>query len=145
MPRQYHDKEWILVVCAVVEGAWPMQVLGSISRAAGLHPPQPVRRNRCVRTYHGKTGKMAVAHDEWLEFNNKEFDMYPSVGTLDGMMHQGQFIGPTQKAKRVIVMIYLPGAILDCIVCHSGMGSKGNCTPEEELIGEVIGLFLESI
>ncbi len=53
-------------------------------------------------TYHGQTGKMAVAHDEWLELNNKEFAMYPSVGTLDGMMRQGQFIGLTQKAKRVI-------------------------------------------
>ena len=61
-----------------------------------------VRRNRCVGTYHGQTGKMAVAHDEWLELNNKEFAMYPSVGTLDGMMRQGQFIGLTQKAKRVI-------------------------------------------
>jgi len=29
LPRQYHDREWILVVCAAVEGAWPMQVLGS--------------------------------------------------------------------------------------------------------------------
>jgi hypothetical protein len=33
LPKQYHDREWILVVCAAVEGAWPMpmQVLGSIS------------------------------------------------------------------------------------------------------------------
>jgi hypothetical protein len=33
LPRQYHDQVWILVVCAAVEGAWPMpmQVLGSIS------------------------------------------------------------------------------------------------------------------
>jgi len=41
LPRQYHDQEWILVVCATVEGAWPMQVLVSISRAAGLPPPRP--------------------------------------------------------------------------------------------------------
>jgi len=85
---------------------------------------------------------MAVAHDEWLELNNKEFAMYPSVRTLDGMMRQGQFFGLTQKAKRVIEMIYFPGAISDCIVHRSGTGSKGNCTPEKELIGEVIGLFL---
>ena len=85
---------------------------------------------------------MAVAHDEWLELNNKEFAMYPSVGTLDGMMRQGQFIGLTQKAKRVIETIYSPGAISDRIVHRSGTGSKGNCSPEKELIGEVIGLFL---
>ena len=39
-------------------------------------------------------------------------------------------------------MIYSPGAIADCIVHRSGTGSKGNCTPEKKLIGEVIGLFL---
>jgi len=63
---------------------------------------EEVRRNRCVRTYHCQTGKMAVAHDKWLELNNKKFAMYPSVRTLDGMMRQGQFIGITQKAKWVI-------------------------------------------
>ena len=51
---------------------------------------EEVRRNRCVRTYHGSTGKMAVAHDEWLELNSKEFAMYPVVRSLDGMMRQGQ-------------------------------------------------------
>ena len=80
-----------------------------------------------MRMYHGQTGKMAVAHDEWLELNNKEFAMYPSVGTLDGMMRQGQFIGLTQKAKRVIETIYSPGAISDCIVHRSETGSKGDC------------------
>ena len=103
---------------------------------------EEVRRNRCVRTYHGSTGKMAVAHDEWLELNNKEFAMYPVVRSLDGMMRQGQFIGLTQKAKRVVETIYSPGAISDRIVHRSGTGSKGNCSPEKELIGEVIGLFL---
>ena len=103
---------------------------------------EEVRRNRCVRTYHGRTGKMAVAHNEWLELNNKEFTMYPSVRTLDGTMRQGQFIGLTQKAKRVIETIYSPGAISDRIVHRSGTGSKGKCTPEKELTGEVIDLFL---
>ena len=103
---------------------------------------EEVRRNRCVRTYHGSTGKMAVAHDEWLELNNKEFAMYPVVRSLDGMMRQGQFIGLTQKAKRVVETIYSPGAISDRIVHRSGTGSKGNCSPEKKLIGEVIGLFL---
>jgi hypothetical protein len=31
--------------------------------------------------------------------NNKEFALYPSVRTLEGMSRQGQFIGVTQKAK----------------------------------------------
>jgi hypothetical protein len=85
---------------------------------------------------------MALAHAEWFELNYKEFAMYPSVRILDGMSHQGQFIGLTQKAKRVIETIYSPGAISDRIVHRSGTGSKGNCTPEKKLIGEVIGLFL---
>ena len=85
---------------------------------------------------------MAVAHNEWLELNNKKFAMYPSVRSLDGMMRQGQFIGLTQKAKRVIEKIYCPGGLSDCIVHRSGTGSKGNCSPEKKLIGEVIGLFL---
>jgi len=85
---------------------------------------------------------MAVAHNEWLELNNKEFAMYQSVRSLDGMMHQGQFIGLTQKAKWVIETIYCPGALSDRHVHRSGAGSKGYCSPEKELIGEVIGLFL---
>ncbi len=97
-----------------------------------------------MRTYHGRTKKMSLAHDEWLELNNKEFVMYQSVRTLDGMSHQGQLIGLTQKAKRVVGTIYSLGVIADHIVHRSGKGSKGNCTPEKKLIGEVIGLFLRN-
>jgi hypothetical protein len=103
---------------------------------------EEVRRNRFVRTNHGRTGKMSLAHNEWLELNNKEFVMYPSVRTLDGMSHQRQFIGLTQKAKWVVEPIYSPGAIAVCIVHRSRTESKGNCSPEKKLIGEVIGLFL---
>ena len=83
-------------------------------------------------------------HNEWLEFNNKEFAMYPSVRTLDGMSRQGQFIGLTQKAKRVVERIYSPGAIAHHIVHRSGTGSKGNGSPdpEKKLICEVICFFL---
>ena len=98
-----------------------------------------------MRTYHSRTKKMSLAHDEWLELNNKEFARYPSVRTLDGMSHQGQLIGLTQKAKRVVGTIYLPGAIAYHIVHRSGTGSKGNCTPEKKLIREVIGLFLRNL
>jgi hypothetical protein len=90
-----------------------------------------------------KTLKMSLAHDEWLELNNKELAMYPSVRTLDGMSRQGQFIGLTQKAKRVVETIYSPGAIAHHIVYRSGTGSKGNGSPEKKrLFSEVIGLFL---
>ncbi len=99
-------------------------------------------RNRCVRTYHGTTGKLALAHDKWLKLNNKQFALYPSVWTLEGMSRQGQFIGLTQRAKRVVKTINSPGSIIERIVHRSGTGSKGNCTPEKTLIGEVIGLFL---
>jgi hypothetical protein len=97
-----------------------------------------------VRTYHGCTGKLSLAHDEWLELNNKEFTFYPSARTLDGMNRQGQFIGLTQnqKAKCIVETVYSPGAISDRIIHWSGTGSKGNCIPEKILIGEVIGLFL---
>lgn len=37
---------------------------------------QEVRINRQVRTYPGASGKSAVAQDEWLELNNKEFSNY---------------------------------------------------------------------
>jgi hypothetical protein len=43
---------------------------------------------------------MAVAHNEWLELNKKEFAMYPLVRTLDGMMRQGQFIGKRVTAPQ---------------------------------------------
>jgi hypothetical protein len=46
---------------------------------------EEVRQNCCVRTYHGRTGKLSLAHNEWLELNNKEFTLYPSVRTLEQM------------------------------------------------------------
>ncbi len=58
------------------------------------------------------------------------------------MSRQGQFIGLTQRAKRVVETIYSPGSTIEQIVHRSGTGSKGNCRPEKTLIGEVIGLFL---
>jgi len=145
LPIQYHNREWIHVVRTAVEckylGAYHEQ-LDCLLHNNQYSRLEEVRRNRCVGTYHGRTGKMALAQDEWLKLNNKEFAMYPSVRTLDGMSCQGQFIDLTQKAKQVIEMIYSPGAISDCTVHRSGMGSNGNCTPEKKLIGEVIGLFL---
>jgi hypothetical protein len=38
--------------------------------------------NRQVRTYPRATGKSAMAQDEWLELNIKEFLNLPSVQTL---------------------------------------------------------------
>ena len=91
-----------------------------------------------MRTYHGQTGKLSLAHDEWLELNNKEFALYPSVRTLEGMSRQGQFIGLTQKTKHVVETIYLSGSITHRAIHQSGTGSKGNCTPEKILTGKVI-------
>jgi hypothetical protein len=85
---------------------------------------------------------LALSHDKWLELNNKQFALYPSVWMLEGMSRQGQFIGLTQRAKRVAETIYSLGSIIEQIVHRSGTGSTGNCTPAKTLIGEVIGLFL---
>jgi len=83
-----------------------------------------------------------LAHDEWIELNNKEFALYPSVWTLEGMSRQGQFIGLTQKAKQVVETIYSTGAITNRVIHQSGNWSKGNCLPEKKLIAKVISLFL---
>ncbi len=85
---------------------------------------------------------MALAHNEWLELNNKQFALYPTIGMLEGMSRQGQFIGLTQRAKQVIKTTYLLGPIIKRIVHWSETGSKGNCMPEKTLIGEVVVLFL---
>jgi hypothetical protein len=68
--------------------------------------------------------------------------MYPSVRKMEGMSRQGQFIGLTQKAKRVVETLYLSGLIMEQIVYQSGTGSKGNCTDKKQLITEVICLLL---
>jgi hypothetical protein len=85
---------------------------------------------------------LALAHDEWLELNNKQFALYPSIRMPEGMSRQGQFIGLTQRAKQVVESIYSLGSIIEQLVHRSGTGSKGNCTPEKALICEVIGVFL---
>jgi hypothetical protein len=59
---------------------------------------------------------LALAHNEWLELNNKEFFLYPLVRMLERMSRQGQFIGLTQKAKRVVETIYSSGPITEQIV-----------------------------
>jgi hypothetical protein len=71
---------------------------------------EEVRQNCCVRTYHGRTGKLSLAHDEWHELNNNnKIALYQLVRTLEEMSRQGQFIGLTQKAKCVVETIYLSG------------------------------------
>jgi hypothetical protein len=103
---------------------------------------EEARRNCCVGRYHGDTGKLALAHDEWLELNNKEFSLYPSVWMFNGMSRQVQFIGLTHKAKHVVETIYSPGSISELTIHGSGAGSKGNYTLQKNLIGEVVTLFL---
>ncbi len=106
---------------------------------------EEARQNWCVRTYHGWFGIFPLAHNQWLDLNNKEFLLYPSVRTLDGMSRQVQFIGLTQKAKSVVETIYSAGSISECIIHRSGMGSKGNCTLEKTLMGHVVSLFLRNL
>ena len=52
---------------------------------------QEVQINHQVRTYPGKSGKSALAQDEWLELNNKEFSNYPTVRTLDVNQNDAPF------------------------------------------------------
>ncbi len=60
------------------------------------------------------------------------------------MSRQGQFIGLTQKAKHDVETIYSPGSISECTIHRSRTGSKGNCTSEKTLIGEVVTLILHN-
>ncbi len=106
---------------------------------------EEIRRNKYVRTYRGCTGKLALAHNEWLELNKKEFALYPSVRMLEGMSQQRQFISLTQKAKQVVETIYSSGPITKRIFHQSGTGLKGNCTAKKQLINEVIWLFLGNL
>jgi hypothetical protein len=102
---------------------------------------QEIRINRQVRTYPGDTGKSALAQDEWLELNRKAFSNYPSVRTLDGMRHKGNYIGMTQRCKRFLETVYSAGAIADREVYRSGTRAKGHGQQEKKLLWEVIDLF----
>jgi hypothetical protein len=95
-----------------------------------------------VQTYPGCTGKPALAQDEWLELNNKEFSNLPSVQTLEGMSRQGNYIGMTQQCKRFLEIVYSAGSITKRVVYRSGSGAKGNGQWEHSLLWEVMELFL---
>ena len=60
---------------------------------------QEVQINCQVRTYPDKSGKTALAQNEWLELNNNEFSNNSTVRTLDGMTRQGNYIGMTQRCN----------------------------------------------
>ncbi len=106
---------------------------------------QEIRMNRQVRTYPGFLGKSALAQDEWLELNNKEFSNMPSVRTLDGMSRQGHYIGMTQRCKHFLETVYLARAITERAVYCSGNGAKGHGQLERKLLWEVIDLFLGDV
>ena len=103
---------------------------------------QEARINCQVRTYPGGSGKSSLAQDKWLELNNKEFSNYPTVRTLEGMCHQGNFIGITQRCKRFVEVVYSSGDITDRVIHWNGCGAKGNGQSERNLLWEVIELFL---
>ena len=64
--------------------------------------------NRQVWNYPGSSGKSAVAHDEWLELNNKEHANLPTVRLLEGMCRQGHCVGITERCKRLSMPSTLP-------------------------------------
>ena len=41
---------------------------------------QVLQINRCVRRYHGSTGKRCVVNDEFLEHGNRFYSVFPMVG-----------------------------------------------------------------
>jgi hypothetical protein len=86
-------------------------------------------------------GKSALAQDEWVELNNKEFSNMPSVRTLDGISCQGNYIGMTQRCKRFLETVYSAWAITERAVYCSGNGAKGHGHLERNLSLGVIDLF----
>jgi len=81
-----------------LEATWEqMDVLYHNFRYSQL---QEVRINCQVWTYPGKSGKSALAQNEWLELNNNEFSNNSTVQTLDGMTRQGNYIRMTQQCKK---------------------------------------------
>ena len=102
-------------------------------------------RNRTVRSYHFKTGKSALAHDEWLEVCNRDFSLLPGVRTLLGMCRQGSLIGVAKRCKRASDMFFGPGEMGETKVHRSGTGAKGNGGPEKRLMYQVVTLFLGTI
>ena len=90
--------------------------------------------NKTVCMYPAETGKDAVAIDEWIEICNRDFSLLPSVRTLIGMCRQGYFIGMCKQCKRSHEMFYGYGEMKELKVYRSGTGSKGNQSPEKQLL-----------
>jgi hypothetical protein len=76
-----------------------------------------------------------LAQDEWLELNNKEFLNCPSILTLDGMSHQGNYVGMTQRCNQFLETVYSAGSIAEREVYYSGTGAKGHGQQEKKLYG----------
>jgi hypothetical protein len=82
-----------------------------------------------------------LTQDEWVELNNKEFSNYPSVRTLDGMCHQGNYIGMTQRRKQFFETVYSSGSITEREVYYSGTGAKRHGQQETKLLWAVLHLY----
>ena len=95
---------------------------------------QEVRMNQQIWMYPGSTKKSALAQNERLEFNNKEFSNFPSVRTLEGMSRQGNYIGICNNANNSCTFA---GAITERAVYQSGNGAKGNKQMEWKLFMKV--------
>ena len=125
---QYHEVTWEQM--DTLYGSFPYSRL------------QEIRINHQVQTYPGSTGKSALAQDKWLELNNKKHSSYPCMWTLDGMCHQGNYIGMTQKCKQFLECVYSVGAITKQTVYRSGQGAKGRGQLEKKLLSKVLHIFL---
>ena len=98
--------------------------------------------NRFVRTYPGKTGKSAMAMDQYMEIRIRDLSLMASSRTLEGMCHKGSYVGVTVRCKRAAQSIFGYGQMLERTVFRSSSGSKNNQTPEKMLMYEVFSLLL---
>ena len=121
--------------------AWVEQ-LDTLNEKFVYSRTQEYRTNSTVRTYHASTGKNAIAHDEFVEIVNRDLSLLGPVHSVMGFVHQGDQVGPARRCKRFAEMCSGPGKFGEVEVYRSSSGSKGNHTPEKQMIYEVATLFL---
>ena len=92
-----------------------------------------------------RSGKSALAHDEWLEVANRDLSLMPTMRTLIALIRRGHLVGLAKRCKRALEMYTGPGQLGERKVYRSGTGSKGNCAPEKQLIYELSGHLLGKV
>ena len=99
------------------------------------------RLNRFVRTYPWSTGKHTIAHDEYLELQNRLFAMFLKMRSTKGMVNCGNYVGLAQRCKRFARRHYASAALSN-ITKITRAGTKGDQTPERRMLYEVVALLL---